>query len=983
MPSSVRKFQYVCIMLVLFSVASLLHLSTARAQGGDILHPSNVTPFLYLPFRGDWVLDMTSGFDHDYPDYNKDLPTRVQDQSYEKKILYHQATWDPVNPNKRDYAGSKFGCSPTSCPESSSSLVAYYWPIYEMYVWYDGHDGYDFGPDKADGSSGSAYDVLASASGTVLFAGWSCDEKYPSPSTYCSDQITVKRGGTTVTGPRREFYGFGYRMDIGHDINNDGQNEYMTRYAHLVANSNKYGKNQTVNAGAVIATIGTTGNSTGNHLHFGVYHRSGTAWHPTDPFGWDTVSLPDQRTPDPLVAYQGETSQNLWVGESPQWVNGTLGQLLGSVPPNTRPLGGNPDGTLEVVSPVVDTIAPSGYFTNPSAGSTIYSSHLSISANANDNAGGSGVREVRFSAKWNNQWRGIGVAYASPYGIDWDMCAAGVPDGDVELGLEVWDNANNKWVYSEHYTNPHVTKQVTCTNNPPGGTWEVDYWLNTFLAGYPNAHSTETSVYVFRDWQSGSPATGIGTSDWSARFTAVRYFQGGHYDFYANADDGARIRIDGESGDPNWWGSTVRGYDLSSGNHTVVIEYKQNSGSSRLQAWWKGPGALPVTVQDPNQWFAQYYPNRDLWGEAPLQLNEGGGFLTKQWDYGGPGSGLPNDNFSARFRRTIDFNCGTYQFNLFTDDGSRVKIDGNTIAQLDQWHDGVNYYTANVNILSGAHEITVEYYENGGSAGTQLNWSLLTPCKPDLSPLPVIPSSRQSTTSTATLYAGSRTFLDWHFTNGNAAVTSLFFVELWVDNQLIARYPYSSFSDGVNGGFDDWAETIGQSGWHTLKLITDPDNLISESNENNNVWEGQFYWQPIAGWKGEYFTNVEVNGNPWLTRDDAALDFDWQGGTPDPSLPADGFSARWTRDQYFASGVYEFHVFHDDGARLYIDGKLIFENWCGNCRQTDNVDITLLSGFHNIRMDMWENSGWAGARLTWDKLRDIKLIYLPMIMQTP
>ncbi len=57
------------------------------------------------------------------------------------------------------------------------------------------------------------------------------------------------------------------------------------------------------------------------------------------------------------------------------------------------------------------------------------------------------------------------------------------------------------------------------------------------------------------------------------------------------------------------------------------------------------------------------------------------------------------------------------------------------------------------------------------------------------------------------------------------------------------RYPYSDYGAGSSGGFDDWMETISTPGWHTVRLITDPDNTIDESDENNNVWEGQFYWE--------------------------------------------------------------------------------------------------------------------------------------------
>lgn len=47
---------------------------------------------------------------------------------------------------------------------------------------------------------------------------------------------------------------------------------YETIYAHLIAYNTKKGKN--VNQGDVIGYVGSTGRSTGNHLHYEVRHRN-------------------------------------------------------------------------------------------------------------------------------------------------------------------------------------------------------------------------------------------------------------------------------------------------------------------------------------------------------------------------------------------------------------------------------------------------------------------------------------------------------------------------------------------------------------------------------------------------------------------------------------------------------------------------------------------------------------------------------------
>lgn len=123
--------------------------------------------------------------------------------------------------------------------------------------------------------------------------------------------------------------------------------------------------------------------------------------------------------------------------------------------------------------------------------------------------------------------------------------------------------------------------------------------------------------------------------------------------------------------------------------------------------------------------------------------------------------------------------------------------------------------------------------------------------QPDLQPYtppgydaPVVPASLPGTTTAGPLYAGQGTYFDWHFTNsGGATAAGDFYVELWVDSTRYVRYPCSTFGAGRVGGFDDWLETIPAPGWHTVRLITDPDNTITESDEGNNTWEQPFYWE--------------------------------------------------------------------------------------------------------------------------------------------
>ena len=135
----------------------------------------------------------------------------------------------------------------------------------KSYLYYDGHDGWDYGLYYED--------VLASADGTVSFAGWD------------------KPGCATC--------GFGQNVFIDHG------NGILTRYAHLLRVYVQEG--QRVQRGQVIGMSGNTGSSTGEHLHWGVYLAAGRI--PIDPYGWTGQG------DDPWPHDVG----NLWLGGAPRY----------------------------------------------------------------------------------------------------------------------------------------------------------------------------------------------------------------------------------------------------------------------------------------------------------------------------------------------------------------------------------------------------------------------------------------------------------------------------------------------------------------------------------------------------------------------------------------------------------------------------------------------------------------------------------------
>jgi murein DD-endopeptidase MepM/ murein hydrolase activator NlpD len=129
------------------------------------------------------------------------------------------------------------------------------------YLYYDGHNGWDLALNYEP--------VLAAAPGTVAIAG---TDSYNS--------------------------GFGNTITIDHG------NGFTTRYAHLSQISVQPG--QSVGRGQQIGVSGNSGNSTGPHLHFGLYITN--PWTAIDPWGWSGSG------PDPWPADSGD----YWLTGDPQ-----------------------------------------------------------------------------------------------------------------------------------------------------------------------------------------------------------------------------------------------------------------------------------------------------------------------------------------------------------------------------------------------------------------------------------------------------------------------------------------------------------------------------------------------------------------------------------------------------------------------------------------------------------------------------------------
>ncbi len=121
-----------------------------------------------------------------------------------------------------------------------------------------------------------------------------------------------------------------------------------------------------------------------------------------------------------------------------------------------------------------------------------------------------------------------------------------------------------------------------------------------------------------------------------------------------------------------------------------------------------------------------------------------------------------------------------------------------------------------------------------------------------------------------------------------------------------------------------------------------------------------------TGLIGEYFNNPDLTDYV-LTRQDPNVDFTWGAGSPDPSIDPAYFSVRWTgKIQPLFSEVYTFSMEQSDGARIWVNGILILDEWEDEVGTKISAPIVLTAGnLYDIQVEFCVYGTGATAILQW------------------
>jgi beta-glucosidase len=122
-----------------------------------------------------------------------------------------------------------------------------------------------------------------------------------------------------------------------------------------------------------------------------------------------------------------------------------------------------------------------------------------------------------------------------------------------------------------------------------------------------------------------------------------------------------------------------------------------------------------------------------------------------------------------------------------------------------------------------------------------------------------------------------------------------------------------------------------------------------------------------TGMKGEYYDNMSLTGKPVFTRIDSMVNFNFGTNSPAPGVPKDHFSIRWKGTIIPPEPIHHLGTSTDDGARLYLNGKLLIGDWTDHAETPNSVEVELIpKREYELEFDMYDNALGACARLTWD-----------------
>jgi len=251
----------------------------------------------------------------------------------------------------------------------------------------------------------------------------------------------------------------------------------------------------------------------------------------------------------------------------------------------------------------------------------------------------------------------------------------------------------------------------------------------------PGAELVRAEPVLSRRWSTTEPpADGLRSNHLLVRWRRRVYCNAGRYRFRFVSDGGARLWVADQLVIDDWHPGAARARSgeliLPPGVHEIRVEYFHETGAAFVDVVWQ-----PLQTG----WHARFYPYPEQ--EEPPEIPSGEPTATWiepalaiQLEGSESFPDLPETHFVLRLVRDIEITApGLHAFTAHTDDGMRIRIDGETV--LDEWRtQAPTRYEPRVMLGPGTHRVEVDFFERRGFAVAKLTWRRAGPYNPSCHP---------------------------------------------------------------------------------------------------------------------------------------------------------------------------------------------------------------------------------------------------------
>jgi len=179
-------------------------------------------------------------------------------------------------------------------------------------------------------------------------------------------------------------------------------------------------------------------------------------------------------------------------------------------------------------------------------------------------------------------------------------------------------------------------------------------------------------------------------------------------------------------------------------------------------------------------------------------------------------------------------------------------------------------------------------------------------------------------------------------------------------------FPAIDLNDPTTAGWTDTSTPNGQS-FHYVVTAYDDEDPANESAFSMEASANPYNRLP-GGLQADYYDSTFVDqggvgGWEWfhthqVGRIDPAVDYDWATTVPPAGRLIRGywslFGARWQGELLADQAeIYTLETWNMDGVRLWVDGRLVLDDWAGWFTHSNSVPVALTPGWHAVRLDYY------------------------------